>query len=331
LVIALTVLVAPAPAAATVAVALLLTLPIRRKRLADLGSVALSAAVASGVQALLHLVVARSAEDDLAVLVEVALTGGAFLATDFVLRRRRGSQVWALYLTLLCAAALLAVAYERSPALSLVAVVPLLVTRYSFERFSRARQAYAQTTQALSLLPEVAGLTPLGHGERTAIYASALADELGFDPAAKARIATAARLHHIGYISLHEPEERTEPPDPGALGRVSGDLLRETGFLADLSELVEQAQEGSPPASGLDAAVIRVCSTLDDLAEAEAMRGEATAPDPFTEVLRCHPGGAERTAAIALLRMHDRRPDIVEEARAASRILSLVASGESTH
>ena len=263
-----------------------------------------------------------------AVLLHVAVAGGAFLAADALVERRTLRQVAPLYLTLLSAAALLAIAYRQSPALALVAAVPLLVTKYSFGRFTHIRQTYAQTTQALSLLPEVAGLTPLGHGERTAVYAAALAGELGFDDTAVDRIATAARLHHLGHISLHEPEERTGPVDADELRRVSGDLLRETGFLHDLAALVELAQPaGDPLRTPLDAAVIRVCSTLDDLAENVV----GSSGDPFAAVLAAHPYGTERTAAIALLRLHDARPDLVDVARAASRELALVASGQGHH
>jgi hypothetical protein len=232
-----------------------------------------------------------------------------------------------LYVTLLCAAALLAVAYRQSPALSLVAAVPLLVTKYSFGRFSQARQTYAQTTRALSLLPEVAGLTPLGHGERTAVYAAALAAELGFDDASIDRVATAARLHHIGHISLHEPEERIGPLDIPELGRVSGELLRETGFLSDVAELVEQAQIGGDAVRTLDAAIVRVCSTLDDLADPGGIVDHPPTGDPFAATLVRHAERFERTAAIALLRLHERRPTIIDEARAASRILAVVAAG----
>ena len=265
-----------------------------------------------------------SSTTDLATLLHVGLVGAAFLGVDSLVERRQIRRVAPVYLTLLCAAALLSIAARHSGALALVAAVPLLVTKYSFGRFAAIRRTYAQTTQALSLLPEVAGLTPLGHGERTAVYAAALATALGFDLASVDRIATAARLHHIGHISLHEPEERTGPVDPGELRRVSGELLRETGFLDDVAALVERCQDNGPLAPELDAAIVRVCSTLDDLVEAGMV-------DPFSAVVVQHPSGVERTAAIALIALHDRRPDLVSDAHAASRILTMVAAGDTAH
>ena len=265
-----------------------------------------------------------SSATDLATLLHVTFVGVAFLAVDALVERRQLRRVAPVYLTLLCAAALLSIAARTSAALALVAAVPLLVTRYSFGRFADIRRTYAQTTQALSLLPEVAGLTPLGHGERTAVYAAALATALGHDLAGVDRIATAARLHHIGHISLHEPEARTGPVDAGELQRVSGELLRETGFLDDVAALVERCQDTGPPATELDAAIVRVCSSLDDLVEA-GMR------DPFPAVVLQHPSGVERTAAIALLALHDRRPDLIDDAQAASRILTTIASAGHGH
>lgn len=256
---------------------------------------------------------------DLATLVHVGFVGGAFLAVDALVERRELRRVAPVYLTLLCAAALLSIAAHQSLALALVAIVPLVVTKYSFGRFAAIRRTYAQTTQALSLLPEVAGLTPLGHGERTAVYAAALGTALGFDLASVDRVATAARLHHIGHISLHEPDERTGPVDADELRRVTGELLRETGFLDDVAGLVERCQDTGPPATELDAAVVRVCSSLDDFVQA-GMR------DPFRAVTVQHPEGAERTAARALVALHQRRPELVADAHAASRILTMVAA-----
>lgn len=316
--IAVAVLVSPPATAAVAAVALVAAGAVRRRGLDVV--VTAGGSVAAALAELAFEAGVDTEATDVGILLEVVVVGAAFLAVDLVAGRRRLDQVAPLYITLLCAAALLAVAYEQRAALALVAAVPLLVTKYSFGRFSQARETYAQTTRALSLLPEVAGLTPLGHGERTAVYATALAEELGFDPPAVDRIATAARLHHIGHISLHEPEERHGPVDGAELGRVSAELLRETGFLAGVADLVEQVQDGRIGATTLEGAVIRVCSTLDDLAEVDLR------DDPFALALVHHREGLERTAAIGLLRLHERRPDLLEDGRAASRILAQVAS-----
>ncbi|MGI8794179.1 MAG: hypothetical protein ACR2H3_13570, partial [Acidimicrobiales bacterium] len=219
-----------------------------------------------------------------------------------------------------CAAALLAIGVGRSLWLGLVAVVPLLVTRFSFRRFAEARRTYTQTVVALSLLPEVARHVPLGHGARTAFYAEALAGALGFDEPRTQRIVMASRLHHIGHISMHDPDARSEPLDHAAVARTGEEVLRETGFLADLAEMVAATQQPGNDVS-LDVAVIKVCSTLDDL-----VTGQARPGDPFLTVLERHPKGEERRAAIGLLRLHDHRQQLVGEAADASAELVSVAA-----
>ncbi|HEX2850322.1 MAG TPA: HD domain-containing protein [Acidimicrobiales bacterium] len=339
-VIAVAVLAAPLECLGVVAGALVVVVPFRalepgatvRSYAGEAASLALAVGAASGAHAVALLF--TGAHSPLVVVGHAVLAGVAFLGVDLVLRgtvfaptseRLRIREAWPLQLSLLCAAALLALAYDKSVTVAPIAAVPLLVTQFSFQRYSSARATYEQTTQALSLLPEVAGLTPLGHGERTALYAARLAEELGFDAAGVDRIATAARLHHIGHISLHEPEERRGPTDVREVGRVSAELLRETGFLADLADLVERVQVDASRDGPLDAALIRVCSTLDDLAEA------GNVVDPFAAALHCHPEGVERSAAIALLQLHDRDPSLVDDARAASHALATLAAEHSSH
>jgi hypothetical protein len=273
---------------------------------------------------------------DVLTVLHAFFTGTVFLGVDHLGRAVAGRwagerpdvrQAWPLYVTILCVAALVDVALRRSVALALVASVPLVVTRYTFQRYTTARRTYEQTTKALSLLPEVAGLTPLGHGERTSVYAAAVSAELGFDADRCRRVATAARVHHIGHISLHEPEERDGPPDPAELAAISGEILRETGFLANLADIVGDAQPGGAPTSTIEGAVVRVCSTLDDLLESD------DTVDPFADLVALYPAGNERTAAIALLALQHRRPHLVDDARGAAAALAAIAadSGSAEH
>src|SRR5439155_13629033 len=122
-------------------------------------------------------------------LVQVLVTGAAFVLADLAVRRLltasdRSERVsvasaWPVHLSLVCAAALIAMAYRyRHGGLWMagMAALPLFITRFSFERYAAARRTYDQMIQALGIVPEVAGLTTPGHGERTAVYAGALAD-----------------------------------------------------------------------------------------------------------------------------------------------------------
>src|SRR5205823_7765667 len=129
--------------------------------------------------------------------------GVSFLAVDLASRnwrpmangaRTRLRQAAPVYVSLLCGAGLIAVAYNEDGVwMAIVAGLPLVLTRFAFDRYAAAEEAYRQTIKALSIVPEVAGVTPLGHGERSAVYAVAMARELGLPDDATERVATAAR------------------------------------------------------------------------------------------------------------------------------------------
>src|SRR5205085_1306239 len=122
-------------------------------------------------------------------LLHLGIAGFVFLTIDLGLRRLVPiggappvtlSAAWPVQLSLLCAAGLFVVAYrEGGPWMAAVALLPLILTRFAFDRYAAAEEAYRQTIKALSIVPEVAGVTPLGHGERSAVYAVALAWRLG--------------------------------------------------------------------------------------------------------------------------------------------------------
>ena len=265
------------------------------------------------------------------VFLQITLSGTAYFTVDFWARRRRLQarehelvlrDALPIYVAFVCAAALLAIAYDRGGFwFALVAALPLFVTRYSFERYAIARETYRQTVQALSFLPEVAGLAPLGHAQRSATYANALCDVLGIDEDDKARVVNVTRLHHIGDISLHDPSARTETPDPAELGQVGVEILQETGFRGDLADLMEEVH-GRSSRTRREAAIVRVAGTFDGLV------GEHAGPlGPIRrQLLEAHVDPEERFVASVLLRLLDDRPHLIEEARLAGEPLTRVAS-----
>jgi hypothetical protein len=215
-----------------------------------------------------------------AALLGLLLGGIGYLAVDLLVSlrhttaERRSLADWQVYVSLLCAAALLGMAYHEGWWMLLFAALPLLMTRFSFQRYSTARRTYQQTIQALAIVPELAGHAPLGHGERTAAYAGALATEMGVEGAARERLLTAARLHHIGHISIPEYGQGDDTADGGAVGRAGADMLRETGFLAPVADLVETV--GRPPEPGEDdvaATIVRIATAFDELVLESPERG----------------------------------------------------------
>jgi len=224
-----------------------------------------------------------------------------------------------VYLTLACGAALVAVATAGFGAsMALVAVFPLLITRFSFQRYAAARNTLDQTVQALGLVPELAGLVPLGHSERAAVYAGALSDALGFSRVSRQRVITATRLHHLGAVPFDAaaPDEGTpaEPPHAGLVATAGAAILRESGFPADVADLVEQAVcDGDAEPCSLEAAVVRVAGSFDDVVGEDpsctsrglsALSAAAVGPD-------------ERRVVAALLQTTAATPDLIPNAVAA--------------
>jgi hypothetical protein len=225
-----------------------------------------------------------------------------------------------VHVALLCAAALLAVAdAQKGPAAALVAAVPLIVIRFSFARYAAARRTYEQAVRALSIVPEVAGLTPLGHGARTAVYASALADAFDLERPDGEQVVTAARLHHIGLIALDERTAGRSGPDPVRFGKASSEILSETGFLDGVANLVQSVAAAEPADVDLACAIVRVASTFDELTADDPNRAGAAA----VELLARHAARIERSVAVALVHLCDDHPALVHEAWAQGQLLSV--------
>ena len=263
------------------------------------------------------------------VLLRVTVAGAVFLCVDLGCRwvlptptapPMSFQAAWPVHISLLCAAGLLAVAYEKDPWMAAVAVVPLVMTRFAFERYAAAQQAYQQTIKALSIVPEVAGVTPFGHGERSAVYAVSLARRLGLSNDAIERVATAARLHHIGYVTLDDPSEAAEEGNLQLLARLGGDILRETEFLADVGDLVENVH--APEVLSREAAVVRMATAFDHLVGEDPAR--ALGALQLLTFRQQGPYGA--AAAVVLERVLEEDPAVVERAIASGAPLTQAAA-----
>lgn len=255
--------------------------------------------------------------------VIVAAAVLVFMETSLVRLARVGGHIVDLrsaalvYATLASGGVLLAVATtEVGVALAVMASTPLLIARFSFQRYAAATDTLAQTVQALGLVPELAALAPLGHSERSAVYAAAIADELGFERMARTRVVSAARLHHLGAVPFDpgDPDQQSDPPGVDEIARQGATILRQAGFPAPVANLIESARAGSldGTAPGIEAAVVRVATAFD-----EVVGDDAAAIGPALSIL----GGSARDphtrrALAALLHLAD-RPAVIEDAIAA--------------
>ena len=288
----------------------------------------LLASAACGGAALAMRAVAPGSRPDLA-LLRVTVAGAVFLCVDLACRwafptptapPMRFAEAWPVHISLLCAAGLLAVAYEKDHWMALVALVPLVMTRFAFERYAAAQEAYQQTIKALSIVPEVAGVTPLGHGERSAVYAVSLARRLGLSKEAVERVATAARLHHIGYVTLDDPSEAKMEGNLQFLARLGGDILRETEFLADVGDLVENVH--APEVLNREAAVVRIATAFDHLVGEDPARALGA-----LQLITFRQHGAHGAAAAHVLeQMLEEEPALIDRAIASGAPLTEAAA-----
>ncbi|HET7651900.1 MAG TPA: HD domain-containing protein [Acidimicrobiales bacterium] len=220
-------------------------------------------------------------------LLGVMAIGSAHVTVDLALGRRSAAWSWRaaapVYAALISSAALIAMATGW---LLVFAALPLMITWYSFERYAAARRTYEQTIQALGIVPELAGHVAIGHGERTAAYARALAIAVELPPERREHVVIAARLHHVGHVAVPDCEETRPSIEDSLVATASAKILRVSGFLPEIADLVEAL--AAPDADDAILAILRVASAFDDLV------GEA--PDRARGALAILDGRAEGRA-----------------------------------
>lgn len=85
----------------------------------------------------------------------------------------------------------------------LLFIVPLLVARSTYHRYAEVNQAYADTVRSLVAAIEAKDPYTKGHSVRVAQYTVAIAQRLGLDERAVARIEYAALLHDLGKVGVN--------------------------------------------------------------------------------------------------------------------------------
>jgi len=160
---------------------------------------------------------------------------------------------------------------------------PLLAAWYAFERLDAATRAYHQTIESLAMAPEFGGIVPEGHSTRVAALSVAMAAELGVSASDTRDLEMAALLHHLGQVTLDEPEDPTERIPAAEVAAVTGAMLREIKPLAGAGDIV--AGEASAPRRRVAVQILRVASEYDDLTTRDG--GES---DGAIETLRSAPG-----------------------------------------
>lgn len=173
--------------------------------------------------------------------------------------------------------------------LGLVAVplflLPLVLMRSAMRRQQRTRTARRQAIAALSRMTDLAGYTRTGHSGRVSRLCLEVGHTLHLSEHDLTELESAALLHDIGQVSLHEPipAGATVEAAPVDQQRIADDgalIVRRTGVLDQVAAIIEQQavpfrrlrEQGQPQL--LTARVLKVCNAYDDLTRGEPQRRE---------------------------------------------------------
>jgi hypothetical protein len=178
----------------------------------------------------------------------------------------RGRLAW---LAVASSGMLMAIGYHganHEPGLSvggaLLFATPLAAAWYAFERLDSATLAYRQTIESLAMAPELGGLVPAGHAERVATLVGSMGHRLGLPESDLDDLEMAALLHHVGQVTLDDPEVAGRP-EPHHVAAVTSSMLREIRPLAGAGDIV--AGEVEDDRRRLAVQVLRLASEYDDL------------------------------------------------------------------
>jgi hypothetical protein len=179
---------------------------------------------------------------------------------------------------------------------------PLLAAWYAFERLDSATLAYHQTIEALAMAPEFGGLVPPGHSHRVAALSGLMAGSLGLSGTVTSDLEMAALLHHLGQVTIDEPEDPERSIAPSEVAAVTSAMLREIKPLAGAGDIV--AGDADDPRRRVAVQVLRVASDYDDLTARD--NNDASVA---IETLRSAPGYVYDEKVLAALErvIHDNR------------------------
>lgn len=157
---------------------------------------------------------------------------------------RLAVQDWPVAFSLFAVGALFAYALpELGWWAPVVALLPYSFAHLAFHRSHTARVTYRQTIRSLARIPEVAGLSPDGHSDRTADLAVSVATELGLNPHDVQLVEFAARLHDIGRITLNELNIIKVGFTDDDIARWGAEIISEAPYLTDVAALVRQQHD----------------------------------------------------------------------------------------
>ncbi len=204
-----------------------------------------------------------------------------------------GLEDWSAITVLLLSGTMIGIAYSALGWTAiLVAAAPYFFTHQALERYNGTKVTYGQTIQALSQIPEVAGLTPSGHAVRTGELAAAIGREMGMHPDEVEDLEYAGYMHDIGRITLNEPAILRAGYTDVDIARWGSQIISEAPHLGHVSEIVgdqylpyrSPGQEIDPKVSDASK-IIKVVSAYDQFVHESRM-------SPILALEQLHKGSA---------------------------------------
>ncbi|MGZ5382604.1 MAG: HD-GYP domain-containing protein [Acidimicrobiia bacterium] len=151
---------------------------------------------------------------------------------------------WPVVLSLLTTGALFGFAWSELGFWAIViAGIPYGFAHVAFYRSQESRRTYGQTIRALSRIPEVAGLSPKGHSDRTSGMAIEVGQDLGMTPDEVTDLQYSALMHDIGRITLNEPSILKMGFTDEDIARWGAEIVAEAPYLSQVAALVRQQHQ----------------------------------------------------------------------------------------
>ena len=157
-----------------------------------------------------------------------------------------------------------------------VFAVPMLLTQFSFRRYSSIEATYLQTIRALSKVTEVGGYTESGHARRVSVLSSRIGSELGMTERELTDLEYAALMHDIGQLAWPDPfpggaTSLIAPVHQRRIAELGAEVVRQSGALDSVALIVERQADSYRPAPGLPdeslplaSRIIKVANAYDD-------------------------------------------------------------------
>ena len=230
---------------------------------------------------------------------------------------------------------LMALIYKNYGPLGLVLLlIPLLLSRYSFQLYVDMRQNYLDTVKALVQALEAKDSYTSGHSERVADLAVAMAEELGMAEDKQEFVKYAGILHDVGKIGVDEGILNKRVPlldsEWAAIREhpvIGENIIKKINFLFNISTAVRHHHErydGTGYPDGLkgkdiplEARIIAIADTYDAMTSDRSYRKGKTPREAVQELRRVAGTQLDPELVHVFLKILEGQPSQIESAVAA--------------